>query len=401
MHMAWVARLQRESGAAPAKWQLSYKLAITALTTDYSLWIEYIKALEADPKATLPDEWLRLGRIAAGVFKVHHEAGWALVDRCFKNGETVVKTPADREALLLEIHQVLSQKTQPKMYGYPLPNVLNWQADWIGDPATAVDYFGKLLAMHYSEKPELNWVFGTVMAWGNGRFAANSATASAYANAIGNFFASQGAKADKNQISGTIVAGIRKASEAGDANAYSTWLSLSKRLLPAVAPGDVFLNDQQLAARPNFKPFPGALLSQTGVLSSSSASYDKPLTYDQVTGGGVLGYFDTGNEQKPWAKITLTGEGELTGIVLVDRYEYLAEQPWDVPLKVEVSTDGTKWTQVALFEKAEPVYRIDLEGKKLRAKYVRIERQPGPDAAHPNNGRLHMRNFLVYGRKLY
>ena len=44
--------------------------------------------------------------------------------------------------------------------------------------------------------------------------------------------------------------------------------------------------------------------------------------------------------------------------------------------------------------------RIDLAGKVARARYIRIERQAPTDPAKAP-GRLHFRNFLVYGKKLY
>ena len=52
------------------------------------------------------------------------------------------------------------------------------------------------------------------------------------------------------------------------------------------------------------------------------------------------------------------------------------------------------------FEKAEAVFRLDLAGKGVKARYVRIERVPGTDKTQPP-GRFHFRGFRVYGRKLY
>ncbi len=408
--LLWAARAQKAAGAPAAAWGVSCKAALAAEPSNYAAWMEYVKALEETaaaapkdaPAALSATEWLAMGRRAAEIFKEHQEAGWALASRCFQNGKAQLPIPADRAALLLEINAILSQKAVPAMYGYDIGRFLNWQADFIGDPAASVDFFGKLLVLHHSENPGLNWVFSSVMNWGNDRFAKNPATSEPYAKALGAFFAAQGDKADKGQMAGTFANGIRKASESGDMNAYRTWQALADKMLAPLTPGDVHLNPQQAAARPKIEAFPGTVLSATGLLQSSSqAGSDKPLSYGQVLGGGELGFLDTANEQKPWAQVMLAGEGELSGIVLVDRYEFAPEKPWDVPLKVEVSTDGKTWTQVALFEKEQDVYRVDLQGKALRAKFVRIERQPGPDAAKPNTGRLHMRSFLVYGRKLY
>lgn len=408
--LLWAARAQHAAGpqgASVQQWKASYETALAAQPTNLAVWSEYLKWLEIQdsPYAivpTPPADWLSLAHRTATSFKEHQEAGWSLATRCLQNGKAQLKTPAERAAKLLELHAILSQKAVPTMYGYDIGRFLSWQADFIGDDAQTVDFFGKLLALHHSDNPGLNWVFGNVLGWGANYFAARPAASGAYAKAIGDFFASQGDKADKGQAAGMISAGLRKASEAGDFATYSTWQNLAKKLLPPVTPGDVYLNPQQVTARPKAEAFPDTLLSATGMLrTSSQAASDRPLSYGQVLGGGELGFFDTANEAKPWAQVVLAGEGELSGIVLVDRYEFAPEQAWDVPLKVETSTDGKTWTQVALLEKAQDVYRVDLQGKSVRAKFVRIERQVGPDGAKPNNGRLHMRNFLVYGRKLY
>lgn len=400
----WGARAEKAAGKPPAAWTCFYEESLQTQPTNLAVWTECIKSLEetSGTTPTPPADWIALARRAATTFKEHQEAGWALASRCLQNAKAQLPTPADRAAKLLELNAILSQKAVPAMYGYDINRFLSWQADFIGDDKQAVDFFGKLLVLHHSDNPALNWVFGGVMAWGNDRFARNPAISAAYAKAIGDFFAAQGDKADRGQAATTITGGIRKASESGDMNAYRTWQDLAKKLLPPVAPGEIYLDARQAAARPTIEPFPGQVLSASGMLSTSSAiGSDRPLSYGQILDGSAPGFFDTNNEPKPWAQVMLAGEGELSGIVLVDRYEFAPEKPWDVPLKVEVSTDGKAWTQVALFEKEQDVYRVDLQGKALRAKFVRVERQAGPDAAKPNTGRLHMRNFLVYGRKLY
>ena len=405
--LAWVARAQRalltntlSVGVSPL-WLSTYRQALSTQPLNYPLWMECIKALEAKPEAMTNAPWLELGRTAAGAFTNHQEAGWALVLRCFGHAAAALK-PADRAARLLECHALLSQKTAPKMYGYPsLPGFLNTQADQIGDPAVAVDFFGRLLSLHYSEKPELNWIFGTVLNWGGDRFGRNPAMASNYAATLGAFFEAKGEAVGKQMKETALAGGIRKASEAGDMNTYRQWNELAKRLLPAPVPGDVFLNPQQMATRPKVDPFPGALLSQEGMLQTINvAGSDRPLTYGQVLGGGDLGFFDTAGGAKPWAQVQLAGDSELSGIAIVNRYEYGPEFPWDVPLKVSVSADGKTWSEVATFDKAQPLYRVDLQEKKPRARFVRLER-PDPDPAKPNTGRFHFRNVLIYGKKLY
>jgi hypothetical protein len=240
------------------------------------------------------------------------------------------------------------------------------------------------------------------MNWGNARFAVNPTTSAAYAKIIGTFFTSQGSKADSNQMRTQITAGIRKASETADLPAYQLWTTMAAKLLPPILAGEIHLNDPQLAAPPKVEPFPGTLLSKDGILQTSSAcQHDRPLTYSAILNGTVPGYFDTNNEQKPWAQVVLAGDSDVSGIVLVNRYELPAtneEFLWAAPLKVYTSPDGRAWTEVATCDQADIVMRIDLAGKVPRARFIRIERQV-VDAAKPP--RLHFRNFLVYGRKLY
>ncbi len=89
------------------------------------------------------------------------------------------------------------------------------------------------------------------------------------------------------------------------------------------------------------------------------------------------------------------GDAELSGIVLVNRYEYEPESAWVAPLRVSVSTDGKTWTPVANFDQVQPLYRIALSGKAVRARFVKAERLPG------KTDRFHLRGFMVYGKKLY
>jgi len=387
-------------GEGDHTWQATYEQALAAQPLCYPLWLEYIKALETIP-ATPAQTWLELGRRAAETFAEHQEAAWVLTLRCFQHA-AAQQTPAQRVEYLLGCHKTLSQKTAPKMYGYPLlPGFLNSQADLIADPAAALDFYGRLLSLHYSPSPATNWIFGVVMNWGSERFGRNPATAAGYAKRLGEFFASEEKTLDKNLKETAIAAGIRKATELGDANSYRQWSELAAKLLPPTALPDVYLNPQQAAARPKIDPPPGALLSPSGLLQTSSTTgSDRPLTYRQVIDGGTLGYFDTNGEANPWAQVQLAGDAELSAIVLVDRYEYPPEYAWDVPLKVSVSPDGKTWSEVARFDKPQTVYRVDFQAKKPHARCVKVERV-NADPAKPNTGRFHFRNFLVYGKKLY
>jgi hypothetical protein len=379
-------------------WTAAYDKAIAAQPLNYGVWIEYMKALEGVTNIP-PATWSALGRSAAKAFAAYPQAGWALADRCFEHVAPNM-TPTERLVYLLTCHGEMRDETI--LYkDFPWGSDLNRHADLIGDPVIAVDYFSRLLAIHHSANPQNNWCFGQVLSWGQQRFAGNPATASSYAKAMESFFKSQGDAADKGLLAGTVSTGIRKASEAGDLALLRQWDSMAATLLPALQPGDVHLNPQQAAAHPAIAPFPGEVLSRNALLQTSSqCQFDRPLSYRNVLDADSFGgWFDTNAEDKPWAQVQLAGDSQLSGIVLVNRYEYGPEQDefqWAVPLKVSVSADGKAWTEVATFDKAEPVFRVDMQGKQIRARYVKVERLSGKPQA-----RFHFRNIIVYGTKLY
>lgn len=389
-------------GVPPAPstgWAAFYLRALSVQPENYGTWLAYIKDLEAAGKVPT-EEWLYLGRRAASDLALCNEAGWAITMRCLDKVLPGMK-PEERMDVLTTCNKELRQESWIKPEGFPYDGILNWQADRIGDPKLAVKLFGRQLAIHHSTKPDGNWIFGNILSWGANRFAGNLATAADYAHVMEAFFNAKAEALDKNLLATTIQSNIRKASESSDIVSYRLWSAMAAKMLPPVKPEDVHLNAAQAAAIPVRNPFPGFLLSKEGMLKTSSAGqYDKPLSYAQVLGGGTNGYFDTNNEDKPWAQVQLLGEAELSGIVLLNRYEYAPEMSWAVPLKVSVSLDGKSWTEVASFDKADSLFRVDLQGKGLKARFVRIERLPNKDTTQPP-GRFHFRNFLVYGKKLY
>lgn len=383
-------------------WTAAYGQAIAAQSINYPIRLECIKALET--AADLPSgNWQKMIASIAATMAPYGESAWALINRCYDKAAPAM-TPSERLNLLLQCHQEIRQSKSPHFMGFDFAAVLNKQCDSLGDVPTQLAFFEKLLGIHFSQIPTQNRLFGDVMNWGGTRFAGKPETSLAYAKAIGSFFSTQGDKADANQMETQITNAIRKTSEAGDVPAYQLWSGMAKKLLPPLVPGDVHLTPAQAAAAPRIEPFAGELLGRNGLLQTSSAcQFDRPLSYAAVLDGTAPGWFDTNGEAKPWAQVLLAGDAEISGIVLVNRYEYAPDQEefqWAAPLKVQCSLDGKTWTDVATCEKAEAVMRIDLTGNVARARYIRIERQAPADPAKAP-GRLHFRNFLVYGKKLY
>ena len=401
--LAWLARLQidRSADKSAGLWTETYQHAIDTQPLNYGTWLEYVTAITAAqnvPPATL----LALGRRAAEVFAPYHQPAFALAHRCFEKAAPSMKA-TDRMAYLLELQRLLRQDKATHLAAYNWSDNFQWEADHLGDPAMELPFFAALLQIHHSPDPQYNGLFGGVISWGSSRFSALPATSVAYAKRIQGFFQSLKSPADTAVLSDAISNGIRKSSETSDRAGYRAWSDMATRMLPPVKPEDVYLNAAQAAAAPQILPFHGDLLSKTGMLQTSSAcQYDRPLSYAQILKGGIGGWFDTNSEENPWAQVQLSGESVLSGILLVNRYEFdpnSEEFRWAVPLRVSVSIDGKTWTEVASITQADAVFRVDLRSKAPRARYVRIERIASADKTAPP-GRFHFRNFLIYGRAL-
>lgn len=371
-------------------WLSVYTAAVAAQPKNADTWedlFRHANAIPAIPASTW-SAWAKAatdGFTAKPEISCQYRQGWPIVLNCLTRAAED-RTDEQKAAAFLAVHRVFHETGD-----------LNQQANFIKDPAQQVRFFGDLLGIYGAD--------GKVLNWGFNRFSIKPDTANDYARVMEKFFAGLGADANKNTVAWTVSSGIRKASESGDKTAFDTWNALADKLLPAAVAGDIHLKPQQLADWPGITPFPGRNLSQEALLQTSSAcTHDRPRSYKDILSDKIPGYFDTNAEKKPWAQVVFGGENELSGIVLVPRSDHAPEVEWDVPLIVSISIDGKTWTQVARFDKAEPIYRVDLGEQKPHAKFVRIEREPEPEtpgAAPKQPGRFHFRNFVVYGRRLY
>lgn len=394
--------LNVEWGDAPRfdpAWYKAARAALAAQPENVPHWLELAKALEAAADQVPPAVWRECGLAAAEAFAAWHEAGWSLANRFL--GRVLPGLPvAERRELLRACHQHLRQENAPHYFGFNLGGVLDTHAGWLKEPAEQVGYFRDILRIHDAASPDARRVFGEVLAWGQRRLGGTPATAALFIPALGECFPEEGAGKAPGKLSELILSGLRAAVEKNDPAAHRLWRELAAKRLPAPTLADLFLTEAEAAAAPRPEPFPGALVSADASLRLSSASAnDRLLSHAAVLDGSAPGFFETNPEEKPWVQVQLAGEVEPSGLVVVNRYESPVGQDRfsrSFPFVVLASTDGKTWTEVARVDSPAPAVRVDLAGKVARARFIRIERA----AASPAR-KLHFRNVLVYGRKLY
>ena len=95
-----------------------------------------------------------------------------------------------------------------------------------------------------------------------------------------------------------------------------------------------------------------------------------------------------------WIRLQLGGVSEVSGILLVNAKK-AKQRKGRLPLRVEISENGSDWKTVATLTQDADSWRIPLKQTGRRVKFVRAVREGDGDVA------LRLVKMLVYGRKLY
>jgi len=138
-------------------------------------------------------------------------------------------------------------------------------------------------------------------------------------------------------------------------------------------------------------PFPGDMLSNYGILKSPFGS-DK---YSFLHAGTLTpkgGLFSLKANQGAYADLTLGKMGVLSGIVIqAQKHNKLNSEKYTL----SISMDGKNWQVVAAINTLPVDWRIDLQGKKLQARYVRLTRK----AKEVRRMSVNIQRFNVYGER--
>ncbi len=144
---------------------------------------------------------------------------------------------------------------------------------------------------------------------------------------------------------------------------------------------------------PKWEPFPGKLVSQGGLLYTSSSAHDDPTSH-----WGVLeptgGRFHTNNEENPWAVVEMPKTAYITGVVAISTSGQNVRRLHDMKVQYSESGRDDDWHEAGAFPapSARVINRLDLQESKPRARFIRIIRGGGKDFFHLNA-------ILVYGEQ--
>ena len=143
---------------------------------------------------------------------------------------------------------------------------------------------------------------------------------------------------------------------------------------------------------PEHKPFPGKLVSQGGMLwTSSTSQWDRICAHWGLLEPGVGGQFHTAKDNPAWVVVQLPRQAKVTGVVAMGTTGNLHRLNG---MKVQISDTGKDddWHDVGEFTKTGGrEFRAEVPGRRA-AKYVRILRPGGPDF-------FHLSGIYVYGEQ--
>ena len=267
------------------------------------------------------------------------------------------------------------------------------------DPQRLFRLYGMALAAHDSLEDEF---FQQTLAWGAGRYLSSKQWATPFLNLVtATLDRMAKSSSGDGKKSGAEKSVWRKqitvAEDAGAMERRDRLLTLFHHLCPPSPP-------------PNAPSYPtddfgGTLISSNACVQLSKVGRsDLPERHLELCdatpsrvdkeGPPVSAEVEKGTRNHVWIRLQLGGISEVSGILLVNAKKS-KQRKGQLPLRVEVSENGSDWKTVATITKDADSWRIPLSPMESRVKFVRAVR--GGEGDEP----LRLLKMLIYGRKLY
>ena len=384
----------KRMGAEYLRWMGQYEAAMRYVPGNWQAAKEWEKELKARnaPKA----DWDKYAAVVRETFSEAPCQGWDLYFPYLETLKGEEKLNAARHGLFA-LHESASETVEPMYYDeYVLdPLVLSLgiakkvrEKDQETVVLTDEESAWKLLPAILAGQAKTPSFFRQAVNWGAAKLMTSPASATRFMEIVGKAAAKTGATLDFNGM-------VRKAAEKQDIAMWRQVYSIMDKVAP------------KSRTKPSGKKWPmtdygGALLSPDGLLTTSTPSgYEDAINYRDAldpegripTKGGAA--FHTANETSPWGMVVLPGMSEVTGVTVVNAGNGGYNAGRQVPLKIWVSEDGEKFTEVGSFSNQQDEWKLTLSSPK-KAKYIKVGRAP-----EQRSEVFHLSKILVYGKKLY
>ncbi len=360
---------QTRAMKTPASIRAAYLLAIKAQPINYEAWENYGNWLMAQKNVPLK-HWQEFHTSAINAYTGYPEVAWNLISRFAYPHILKDRSPREKIRILSAFHRKISS-WGPNRWDFE--RALTRQAKLLGgDTNDQFAFFKTLLTLH-KNSPAYS---GTTLAWGQSHFNKSIDQQKKYILIATRIMSQDGNKSRQKPLFTMANRLILDAEKNNDPTTFALAGSMLRRIHQS-KPGEL--------AQPAFS---GELLSEGAMIrTSGTCRYDTPWKHYFLP-SRQTGFFHTPRQNNPWVELTLKQFGELSGIEIVNWTRFRSRV---VPLKVEVSEDGKTWQEITTLKKPRAVWKIDLKGKKIRARHIRLTKQ-GHDF-------LHLNNIRVYGKR--
>jgi len=348
----------------------AFILALRAQLTSYSIWNEYGQYLtrqKADPNA-----WLVYHNGVLKGLNAYPEIAWKLISKHAYPAMLPQFDTKQKIALMGQFHKSLDGWGPVRWdFGKAIDKQMSY---FKKDEATEFAYLRGMVICHAKSEDYL----APVLTWGQAKYAKQPAKSERFLNMVATLFSQSGDEANAEAVLAMCSQAILDAEKNRDHEGF-------------VAIGQIIeaLSSQDVATENNDE---ATLLSKGGMVTFSSVSsrWDRnPYMHWNLLSSSRLGKFHTDEEESPWVEVSLANFGLLERIEIVNTTGHTSRA---VPLAIEVSVDGEKWSEVTVLSKAQSKWKVDLKGKSIRARHVRLKKQ--------GKGILHLRNIRIYGTRL-
>lgn len=363
---SWAGQMAQKSGDTATALAL-YETALQFQPVNYPIWLEYLDLVQKSGK-TGKGKWKEISKNIMNAFsKNYPEMAWDILEtKVYPNFLELMTNPEEKVREVTAFHKSLD-KMLPIPWNFD--KALDQQLNFVSD---AKDPMGSMMNIVMSTHLDSGDYGPLSMTWCLNHVEGSPELMDQFISRI---------MEKKGSTQGNTLAAlsgemIKLAGKSGD---IATFQAAGKLMEKEFKP-----------SLPAFEPFPGELLSSGGMLQISSFAdqYGEPWRL-----WGVIeacgGKFHTQNDDPAIATVIMPRIGELSGIVIAGQFADYANRCDG--MVVESSLDGTTWTKLGTIEKMKDVNRIDLAGKSVKARLVRITR--------PGKNFFHLQGILIYGKR--
>lgn len=364
----WQARRFKQK--EPELVNAAYALAIKAQPSNYPIWREYAQWRKSNRNNI--SDWSSFQKhMLAALAADYPEIAWTILENDVYPSALKQLDNSGRMAFMGKFHEAIDSWGPAR---WDFERALSKQLGYLDKSDESQFGFTRgLIHSHMESKSYLS----ALLAWGQQRYGKDADKRDTFFRLVMGAVRDNGADGNEGALLNMCSEAIRAAERNKDHEAF---LAIG-RIIDSVQPP---LTPEQRKLGQN-------LLSKGGMVRTSSVSqqYDKRSYLHWNLIGERPGFFHTEAEQDPWIEVTLPHFGLIERLDIVNRDSHRHRA---VPLEIQVSADGESWEKVEVLKGADARWEVDLSGRRLRARYLRLQKR-GRDF-------LHLQNVRVYGKRL-